>query len=274
MGTKIEWADETWNPIKMRCTPVSEGCQNCYAQRLLSRNLPGFKGYPKNGEGPHLEAGELEKIIRWKKPRRIFVESMGDLFHDDLFHMDNYFMLSRMYSMFLYHKHHTFMLLTKRPHRMKQWADNIVFQGGRVPSNVWLGVTAENQPTADERIPILLQIPAAVHFVSVEPMLGPVDLNKRECIIDKTRFQYTIGRYLDWVICGAETGPKARPINVGWVEDLLEGCRVANVPFFFKKWGPHPVHYPEIDIDHEGLLPEDEMPREFPIAQRSLSCQI
>jgi protein gp37 len=121
---------------------------------------------------------------------------------------------------------HTYMILTKRP---GPWMLQFVEIGA------WIGVTAENQAAADERIPFLLRVPAPVRFVSVEPMLEPVDLNERECLIDKRRFKLTIGRYLDWVICGPETGIGARPCNPAWINDLAAQCAAAGVPFWDKR---------------------------------------
>jgi len=255
MATKIEWTQGpdgskgmSWNPIKMRCTKVSEGCQKCYAERLLSRNLPGFKGYPELGQSPRLNIDELTKPRRWKKPRRIFVESMGDLFHEDV----SDFMLLSVLEVIDTCRDHTFLLLTKRPLRMKSKLSNWLFP------NLWLGVTAENQRTADERIPILLQIPAAVRFVSVEPCLSNVDLTPYLETITYTKgdggrkgFRWH-EKGLDWVICGAETGQKPRRMETEWATDLMAQCQAAGVPFFFKKWGNL---YRE-----EGIL----MPREFP----------
>lgn len=223
MSTKIEWCDETLNPIKMRCTKVSEGCRHCYAERLLSRNLPGLSGYPASGEPPRLDLKELEKPFHWKKPRRIFVESMGDLFHEDV---PIEYLKQVLFNM-MHCPQHTFMVLTKRPERMADFMCEY-----HIVRNIWLGVTAENQRTADERIPVLLSIPAAVHFVSVEPMLEKVDLDLcganygRDSLNEKT----------NWVICGAETGMGARCMRPEWALDLLEQCDTAGVPFFFKKW--------------------------------------
>jgi len=256
MSTKIEWCDETWNPIKMRCTPVSEGCKNCYAQRLLGRKLPGFDSYPTNREGPILATvSTLNKPMHYRGPKRIFVQSMGDLFHDDV----PDFMLNRVFDRILYDgiSDHTFMLLTKRVVRMAEYIIDITKRGFGLPDNVWLGVTAENQRTADERIPILLQIPAVVRFVSVEPMLGPVDLI--DYLPDPLDGNVHLQDYgdlppLDWCICGAETGPGKRYMKPEWAFDLKRQCIDANVPFFFKKFS-------KMDQQKTWI---DAMPREFP----------
>jgi len=240
MATKIEWCDETINAIKMRCTPVSEGCQNCYAERLLGRNLPGMDGYPPAGGAPIMDYRDLEKPLHWKKPRRIFVESMGDLFHEDVEWNDQFKLFQFMTAL----PQHTFMILTKRPQVMAKRIKDIHFHLRRnIPvlqlpiPNIWLGVTIENNNHRD-RWDELSQIPAAVRFVSVEPMLGRVDFGPR---IDE----------IDWVICGAETGPKAREMKTEWALDLLAQCDEAQVPFFFKKWS-------------KGYMELTEMPREYP----------
>lgn len=229
-STKIEWAQATWNPIT-GCTPVSEGCANCYARRMATR-LRGRYGYPADDPFRivyhHKKYGEP---LRWKKPRLIFVCSMGDLFHKDV----DAGYLSGIFWVMKKAKQHTFLLLTKRPEnvpRHKSWWDK----------NIWLGVSAENQQRADERIPILLQIPAAVRFVSVEPMLGPVVLPSRYAV-------------LDWVICGGETGPGARPMRSDWARSLRDQCQETGVPFFFKRWGKYGPRGHGLGV-YEGARPK------------------
>ncbi len=252
MPTKIEWASKTWNPIKMRCTPVSEGCQNCYAASIIKRNL--LKDYPRLGELPRLDEKTWERLFHWRKPQRILVESMGDLFHEDV--RDIY--VDMVFFAMAQCKQHTFLLLTKRPERARdlflnggfgQWKDGVYLDKMKSNNatwkplpNVWLGVTAENQRTADERIPILLQIPAAVHFVSVEPMLEPVDLSPYLKPVTYTKSNngkhglWGLSRGVDWVICGPETGLYKRPFDMNWAGDLYVQCRDAGVPFFAKKY--------------------------------------
>ncbi len=253
--TKIEWVDYSWNPTS-GCTPVSEGCQNCYARRMANR-LRGRFGYPEDEPfRVTLHSAKLKEPLRWKKPRRVFVCSMGDLFHPDV----PFEFIVAVFRVMTKCAQHTFMILTKRPNRVKAfyvqssvsapWAQ-------KVCENIWVGVTAENQQAADERIPILLQIPAAVRFVSCEPLLGPVDL--------ELYLPYTSSRYkedwhrngyhvlrlskginqgtLDWVICGGETGPGARPMHPDWVRSLRDQAVDADVPFFFKSWGEYIPSY-------------------------------
>lgn len=255
MPTKIEWATETWNPVT-GCTKISEGCQNCYAERM-SKRLAGRCGYPKdNPFQVTFHPDKLDEPLRWRKPSRIFVCSMGDLFHEDVpeaWIFDIYTTMERC-------SQHTFLLLTKKIDRAARILHKFTGRTWPLP-NVWLGVTAENQARANERIPILLQIPATKRFVSVEPMLGPVDLTKLTlgpnghgldfCLNSLTGWStvYPKGTdrrkimrndeftCLDWVICGGETGPGARPMHPDWVRSLRDQCQAAGTSFFFKSWG-------------------------------------
>jgi protein gp37 len=258
--TKIEWTEYSWNPVT-GCTPASEGCQNCYAKRMANR-LAGRCGYP--ADDPFrvtLHPEKLEEPLKWKKPRRVFVCSMGDLFHEQV--PDEY--IAKVWEIMNNASHHTFLILTKRPQRMKDFLarlgwyihdrdgypmEAVLDEGGKYTlKNVWLGVTAENQQRADERIPILLQIPAAVRFVSIEPMLGPVDLS----LSDGVDLSMSVGtglkpgksyliNSLDWVICGGESGSGARPMHPDWVRSLRDRCQAAGTPFFFKSWGEWAEH--------------------------------
>jgi protein gp37 len=186
MSTKIEWAEETWNPVT-GCTPISEGCQNCYAKRMANR-LKGRCGY--DADNPFkvtLHPERLDQPLCWKKPRKIFVCSMGDMFHEDV----SGDFLYEIWGIMAQCPQHIFMVLTKRPEIMRAWYNDVflrvnpLYRKNPLP-NIWLGVTAENQARADERIPVLLQIPAAKRFVSIEPMLGPIDLSR--WIIPRTPF--------------------------------------------------------------------------------------
>jgi len=239
-STKIEWADAVWNPIT-GCSPISEGCEHCYAKRQ-ARRFKGRYGYP--ADDPFrvtFHPDRLEEPLRWKKPRRVFVCSMGDLFHPDVplnVTKDVFDVMRRAGNKY----GHTFMVLTKRPKRMAEFIGLLQRDKGddfrRWPLPfVWLGVTAENQQRADERIPILLQTPAAVRFVSVEPMLGPVDLT--HIPIPHGLVECHGGRLdpVNWVIAGGETGPGARPMHPDWVRSLRDQAVSAGVPFFFKGWG-------------------------------------
>lgn len=307
--SRIEWTDATWSPVT-GCAPISEGCQNCYARRMANR-LRGRCGYPK--ENPFkvtLHPERLDEPLKWRKPRKVFVCSMSDLFHPDVpFHyISNIFDIMCSWrwpnkeaerigdESLLEDPGHTYMVLTKRPERVQDWLQWLFeYWPGDSPVNVnlsaeghfgrhiWFGVTAENQQRADERIPILLQIPAAVRFVSVEPMLGPVDLSKWlggtwycetcECTVDPefvpfSEIHYPCENYLDfipgidWVICGGETGPGARPMHPDWVRSLVLQCKNAGVPFFFKQHGEWLHETQGIDF-HEGhkyyVWPDESM---------------
>lgn len=239
MATKIEWCEETWNVVT-GCTPVSEGCQNCYAKRMANR-LRGRFGYPEDDPFKvTLHPNKLGLPLKWKKPRKIFVCSMGDLFHEDV---PFEFIASVMMTTTIC-QHHTFIILTKRPTNVikyYKWVNNLKRKSiaSCWPfSNVWFGVTAENQETANERIPTLLEIPAAVRFVSVEPMLSNVDIIEAcDVVLDNGDIPTVQGidNFLHWMICGAESGPGARPVQIEWARNLRDQCVNANVPFFLKQ---------------------------------------
>ncbi len=240
MANPIGWCEKTWNPVT-GCTPISEACEHCYAERMAKR-LAGRFGYPANEPFRvtiHLD--RLDKLLTWKKSRRIFVCSMGDLFHKDTPRR----LILCVYSCMLdYARQHTYLILTKRPERMREI--NEEFEGRLLESpHIQFGVTAENQQRADERIPILLNTPAAVRFVSVEPMLGPVDVkpwigaypvSRQQCksASEACPNEHCSCPSLDWVICGPETGPGARPMDLGWARSLRDQCQAAGVPFYFK----------------------------------------
>ena len=230
--TKIEWADSTWNPIT-GCTPTSAGCDNCYAKNIATR-FAGTAGYPKeNPFGVTFHPERLKTPLAWTKPRRIFVCSMSDLFHDEV----KQEWIDEIFNVMSNAPRHTFLVLTKRPERMKaalkdlgnRWNWNVKWP----LENVWLGVTAENQETARDRIPTLIETPATKRFVSVEPMLGAINLKQ----LGRHPAGWPFCPSIDWVICGGETGPKARPMNYAWVYEIAEQCWSIDTPFFFKSWG-------------------------------------
>ena len=257
MSTKIEWTTETWNPIT-GCTPISEGCANCYAKRMANR-LRGRCGYPEDDPfRVTVHEDRWETPFRWRKPRRVFVSSMGDLFHGDVPND----VLHRVFAVICQAKEHVFQVLTKRPERMRAYMK----EWGRYPTpemmpwpvpNLWLGVTAENQARADERIPVLLDTPAAVRFVSVEPMLEGINLTQASGGPKNGSVLVWFGGAPDgprihWVICGGETGPGARTMDPAWARSLRDQCGAAGVPFFFKEWAGGREMEP------------GEMPREYP----------
>ena len=257
--TKIEWADEVWNPT-VGCTQLSIGCQNCYAERMFNRfhRWPVFPPYEKFSE-VRCYPERLNQPLHWKKPRRVFVDSMSDLFHENV--PDEF--IQQVFTVMISATWHTFMVLTKRPQRMLEIISRYkVYQS----ENIWLGVTAENQATADYRIPLLLQTPAAVRFVSVEPMLEEINLlqinasDKDECcILFPLAGEFTCdgrnepmpirGGGISWVICGCESGPGARPMKMSWAAYLKHQCVFAGVPFFLKQMMVNGklVKMPELD---------------------------
>jgi len=218
--TKIDWCDYTWNPIS-GCSPISEGCKNCFAERVSARfKLPWGK--------PVFHPEKLEEPLRTKKPGKVFVCSMSDLFHEDV----KPEWIWQIWTAMLKAPQHTFIVLTKRAKRMKAVVKEIYSQNPHLSTplpNVWIGVTAENQRTADERIPLLLRNSFSKRFVSVEPMLGPINLEETK--------GYWGGIGLDWIVCGGESGAGARPMHPDWVRGLRDQCKAASVPFFFKQWG-------------------------------------
>ena len=260
MSNPIGWCDETWNPV-VGCSHVSPACDHCYAERMARRQVAMGNYPPSVIACQHPDRGlpcelpdemcdgffpcgwsgkvaifpdKLDQPLHWKKPRRIFVVSMGDLFHEDV----PWWFIAKVFIRMALAPQHTFQLLTKRPERMCEFVLDSLDQGVPVLSNVWLGVTAEDQQRADERIPILLDTPAAVRFVSVEPMLGPVDLYSPSYLpeqgIDYDDDGNLFSPKLDWVICGPETGPGARPFKLQWARGLRDPCVAAGVPFWFK----------------------------------------
>lgn len=271
-NTKIEWADVVWNPIR-GCSRVSRGCERCYAERQAHRfsgeGMP-YEGLTRMTEHGPVWTGKIKLVpelldqpLHWKKPRRIFVNSMSDLFHEAV--PDEF--LDQVFAVMATAKKHTFQVLTKRPERMLKyfqeparpdmvyWAAykfgylGAMCGGTKAPipvPNVQLGVSVEDQETADERIPLLLQTPAAVRFISAEPLLGPIDLLKMP--------------QLDWVIVGGESGPRARQMQEGWARNLMLQCKAAGVTFFMKQGSQ--ANWP--DFNNFESFPEDLRVREFP----------
>jgi len=233
--TKIEWCTTVWNPIT-GCDKVSAGCDNCYAKRMIPRlqKNPRTAHKYRNGFKVTCHPEELEKPLHWRKPRMVFVPSMGDLFHKDVPFDFMYYTWSRMELC----KQHIFIVLTKRPKRMAQFLVN-----REIPPHIWVGVSVENQKTADERIPILLQVLAAVIVVSYEPAIGSLILPPEFLERGKRA----------WCIVGGETGPGARPMNPDWVRKVQRQCVEAGVPFFLKQNGLWiPVDTVGDDPDPEG----------------------
>ncbi len=304
--SNIEWTDATWNPVR-GCVKVSPGCAHCYAETFAER-FRGVNGHPyEQGFDLRLVPEKLSEPLSWKKPRRVFVNSMSDLFQDGV--PDKY--IEQVFSVMALAEKHTFQVLTKRPDRMLAWfkARRFDVKGSAILQtelageclyafpwplpNVWLGVSVENQHFADERIPLLLHTPAAVRFISAEPLLGPIRLKQQnpdgfwppaapQPDVAWLRhkdwpddFQYW-STGLQWVIVGGESGPGARPFNIAWGRSIVEQCRAAAVPVFVKQLGAKPFEpysdgTPFVDLHlvskKGGDLtewPEDLRVREFP----------
>ena len=212
IGSHIEWTDATWNPVT-GCTKVSLGCKHCYAERMAKRLQKMGSARYTNAFNITLHEDLTDLPKKWKRPRRVFVNSMSDLFHDAV--PEEF--ISRVFTTMEACPQHVFQVLTKRSDRLEQLSSRLPW-----PDNVWMGVSVENRKVV-HRIPHLANTSAAIKFLSVEPLIGPLDnlpLNN-----------------IDWVIVGGESGPNARIMRAEWVETIYEQCKSANVAFFFKQWG-------------------------------------
>lgn len=268
----IGWTDATWNPMS-GCTKVSPGCKHCYAERDWGRlaHLPTYVGRKFTDVAWHEE--RLDQPVRWQRPRKIFVNSMSDLFHEAV--PDEF--IDKVFAVMYHAKQHIFQVLTKRPERMLSYLtsnnracywvtaarelglkpdpknkaaqyDTSHFTGRRVDDrfeahplpNVWLGVSVEDQDAADARVPLLLKTPAAIRWVSMEPLLGPVTLAEHGL--------HGGPGQLDWVVLGGESGPRSRPMDPRWVKKTQAECAAAGVPFNFKQWGEYaPATYTAVE---------------------------
>lgn len=282
----IQWTEATWNPVA-GCTRASAGCDHCYAvtmtHRLEAMGQSKYAGLTVlNGRGERHFNGQvrtdeaaLEVPLRWKKPRRVFVNSMSDLFHRDV----PFDFIDEVFAVMALCPQHTFQILTKRPERAEEYflhsrdtlgnktdervsmeAEDI---GGerhqplRWPlPNVWLGTSCEDQAGADDRIPHLLRCPAAVRFLSLEPLLGPIDIGKA-CDPSAFDLEEMLGGGPDWVIVGGESGPRARPCNIEWIRDIVRQCKTASVPVFVKQLGASPICS---DVDPANPVAEQPKP--------------
>lgn len=321
MTTSIEWTrnedgtpGKAWNPLR-GCSRASKGCQNCYAERVAHRfSGPGlpYEGLTRKTRAGRIQwTGEVrlvpEKLgepLKWRKATRVFVNSMSDLFHESV----PFEYVAAVFGVMAAAPRHTFLCLTKRPKRALaffEWLNDDPEQSPEsrcimeandrsvvawdshsdLPawplSNVWLGVSCEDQATADERIPQLLQCPAAARWASLEPLLGPIDLRQ-----DRQRLLGELGgapgvdrathaELLNWVVCGAESGPGARVFDIAWACSLRDQCAEAGTPFFLKQLGKRPVWSPGNPRGEQlsfrdpkggeaGEWPEDLRVRQYP----------
>lgn len=210
--SSIEWTDATWNPVT-GCTKISPGCKHCYAERMAKRLQAMGQPRYRDGFNLTLQHDVVTQPLSWKKPRLVFVNSMSDLFHDEV----PLAYLKRVFEVMTEAHWHVFQILTKRSERLDETAQNLSW-----PPNVWIGVSVENDDYA-YRIDHLKRVPAAVRFLSIEPLLGPI-----------TNLSLT---HVDWVIVGGESGPFARFVDPNWVRSIRDECVSSGVPFFFKQWG-------------------------------------
>jgi protein gp37 len=291
--TKIQWTDCTWNPIASFdkdtgkrgwfCAHVSPGCAHCYAESFNRFRGNGHAYTAQNAKRVEIRLMEhiLTQPLSWRKPRRVFVCSMTDLFLDE--HTDD--QIARMFAVMAVARQHTFQVLTKRPARMRAWLadrdrlEDIYAQWPSVSGtpeevtawplpNVWLGVTCEDQRRADERIPVLLDTPAAIRFLSCEPLIGPIDLNLAawravDWKLDQPTWHPRTGArlgfaasLLDWCIIGGESGRDARDFDLAWAHSLVQQCRAAGIRPFVKQLGRHPV----APNDESRYWPNEDMP--------------
>lgn len=233
--TRIEWTKYSWNPVT-GCSPCSEGCEHCYAQRMAKR-LAGRFGYPKdNPFAVTVHHDRFCEPLEMHKPTIIFTCSMGDLFHDEV-RTDTIF---RVFDVMRRAKWHQFIVLTKRPHRVPHFCQAYLGHPSMEdphkvwPDNVIAMTTVENQDRAYERIPHLLRIPAKLRGLSIEPMLGPIDISY---FLGLRNTEVHKHAHIDLVIVGGETGPGARPMHPDWVRKIRDNCQSSGVSFFFKSWG-------------------------------------
>lgn len=311
-GSSIEWTEHTWNPVR-GCVKVSPGCANCYAETFAER-WRGVKGHAyEQGFDLRLVASKLDEPLRRRKPTTYFVNSMSDLFQEGV--PDEF--IDRVFAIMAMTPRHTYQILTKRAGRMRaylsdpqrpakldqalEWAIGIADQGwmcfvqrdgthGYPLPNVWIGVSVENQHFADERIPLLLDTPAAVRFISAEPLLESLDLSYCPWPTDRPRFPETDdlsdgrdplrmigGSRLDWVIVGGESGAGARPFNIAWARSIVAQGKIAGVPVFVKQLGANAYEIHDgADSDFLDLVrakggdmtewPEDLRVRQMPAA--------
>jgi protein gp37 len=233
-ASSIEWTEATWNPVT-GCTKVSPGCANCYAERMAKRLKAMGQPRYRNGFKLTLQPDVLEVPLRWKRPRMVFVNSMSDLFHKDV----PFDFIAKCFAVMERASHHTFQVLTKRVERAAGIAHRLPW-----PQNVWMGTSVENADYT-RRVHLLARIPAAIRFLSLEPLLGPIP-------------QLPLSQ-IDWVIVGGESGPGARPMDAKWVFDIRDRCLSRSVPFFFKQWGG--VHKSRNGRELDGRV-WDDLPRE------------
>lgn len=231
--SSIEWTDVTWNPVT-GCSKVSEGCRNCYAERMALRLQKMGQPRYTNGFQVTIHPESLNQPLKWSKPRMVFVNSMSDLFHEKV----SFEFITKVFDVMNNTPKHTYQILTKRPERVADVASSLKWT-----PNIWIGTSVENEKVSD-RINDLRQVPAHIRFLSCEPLLGPLqDINLQG---------------IHWVIVGGESGPGSRPMSDDWVRSIRDQCQEHQVAFFFKQWGGVQKH-------RTGRLLDGRTYDEFPI---------
>ena len=241
-NTGIEWTDATWNPVT-GCNKVSAGCKNCYAEKMAERLQKMGQANYRNGFEVTLQPHMLDIPKRWTRPRRIFVNSMSDLFHKDV--PDEY--IKQVFDVMRSCPQHTFQVLTKRIQRLVEYSNR--YRGGLYAENVWIGVSVENEEQT-ARIEHLNDAHCFMKFISAEPLLGQLNLSPAQL------------EFIDWVIVGGESGPNHRPIQAEWVLDIRDTCTLSNTAFFFKQWGG-------MRPKSNGSLLNGKEYKEFPTGKKS-----
>jgi len=294
-STSIEWTDASWNPVR-GCRKVSPGCKHCYAETFAER-FRGVPGHPyERGFDPRFVPSALDAPTHWRAPRRVFVNSMSDLFLEDFTNEQ----IAAVFGVMAQTPRHTYQVLTKRARRMREWFEWVasferdhgpppdcvvtteaVNYGAEIDQlqrvwplpNVWMGVSVEDQQRADERIPELLKVPARVRFLSCEPLLEAVDVLGSLARAPNTIAGQLVANLLQWVIVGGESGPGARPFDLAWARSIRDQCKAAGVACFVKQMGAEAYdhalsHRPIPFADRKGgdvqEWPEDLRVRQWP----------
>lgn len=231
--SSIEWTEATWNPVT-GCSKVSQGCKHCYAARMAKRLQAMGNSRYANGFNVTLHRDLIEAPYSWRKPRKVFVNSMSDLFHEDV----PFEFIEKVFTTMADTPQHTYQILTKRTERLSILAESLNWS-----ENIWIGTSVENEEVIN-RITNLRTVPARIRFLSCEPLIGPLDKINLDGI--------------HWVIVGGESGPGARPMEADWVRSIRDQCRAQEVAFFFKQWGGVQKH-------RYGRVLDDEVYDEYPV---------
>ena len=256
--SKIEWTESTWNPVT-GCKKISPACKNCYAETFANR-LRGVKGHPyEQGFRVKIWPGRLELPFEWKEPKKIFVNSMSDLYLEEIH--DEY--INKIFDTMMLADWHIYQILTKRARRMADWCLNKYSEYNNrnriLPNHIWMGVSVETEKYKF-RIEYLKKIPAKIRFISFEPLLGQINLDKKSL------------NGIDWVIVGGESGPRARRMRKEWVDKIFVACKKAGVPFFFKQWGTYDIEGERVGKKRSGRSYNGRLWNEMPALNYGIKC--